>query len=128
MLVTVMAALAQMEHGIKRERVTESISKRREAGKDLGGRPRRVTASQIRSTVRLVKGGEPAAQVCPRDTGMSEQPSIGGHENLRTSRATFGAARRPPFTAVIHTGSSATFLVPINVSHMRVLNKTLFRL
>jgi len=51
MLFTIMAALAQMEHEIKRERVTDSIAKRREAGKDLGGRPRRVTDSQIRSAV-----------------------------------------------------------------------------
>ncbi len=70
MLFTIMAALAQMEHEIKRERVTDSIRKRREAGKDLGGRPRRVTDSQIRSAVRLVEGGEPAAQVA-RDLGMS---------------------------------------------------------
>ncbi len=70
MLFTIMAALAQMEHEIKRERVTDSISKRREAGKDLGGRPRRITDSQIRSAVRLVEGGEPAAQVA-RDLGMS---------------------------------------------------------
>ena len=70
MLFTIMAALAQMEHEIKRERVTDSIIKRREAGKDLGGRPRRVTDSQIRSAVRLVKGGDPAAQVA-RDLGMS---------------------------------------------------------
>ncbi|WP_320536602.1 recombinase family protein [Pseudarthrobacter sp. IC2-21] len=70
MVFTIMAALAQMEHEIKRERVTDSINKRREAGKDLGGRPRRVTDSQIRSAVRLVNGGEPAAQVA-RDFGMS---------------------------------------------------------
>ena len=70
MLFTVMAALAQMEHDIKRERIIDSISKRRAAGKDLGGRPRRVTDSQIRSAVRLVDGGEPAAQVA-RDLGMS---------------------------------------------------------
>lgn len=70
MLFTVMAALAQMEHEIKRERVTDSINKRREAGMDLGGRPRRITDSQIRSAIRLVKGGEPAAQVA-RDLGMS---------------------------------------------------------
>lgn len=70
MLFTIMAALAQMEHEIKRERIVDSISKRREAGKDLGGRPRRVTESQIRSAVRLVEGGEPAAQVA-RDLGMS---------------------------------------------------------
>jgi DNA invertase Pin-like site-specific DNA recombinase len=70
MLFTIMAALAQMEHEIKRERVTDSITKRREAGKSLGGRPRRLTDSQIRSAVSLVKGGEPAAQVA-RDFGMS---------------------------------------------------------
>jgi len=70
MLFTIMATLAQMEHKIKRERINDSIIKRREAGKDLGGRPRRVTESQIRSAVRLVKGGEPAAQVA-RDLGMS---------------------------------------------------------
>ncbi|MET4158152.1 recombinase family protein [Agromyces sp. PvR057] len=70
MLFTIMAALAQMEHDIKRERIVDSISKRREAGKDLGGRPRRVTDSQIRNAVRLVEGGEPAAQVV-RDLGMS---------------------------------------------------------
>ncbi|MCH6472582.1 recombinase family protein [Sinomonas terrae] len=70
MLFTIMAALAQMEHEIKRERVIDSISKRREAGKDLGGRPRRITDSQIRNALRLVESGEPAAQVA-RDLGMS---------------------------------------------------------
>jgi DNA invertase Pin-like site-specific DNA recombinase len=70
MLFTIMAALAQMEHEIKRERVTDSIEKRREAGLGLGGRPRRVTDSQIQNAVRLVRGGEPAAQVA-RDLGMS---------------------------------------------------------
>ena len=70
MLFTIMAALAQMEHEIKRERVTDSIAKRREAGKDLGDRPRRITDSQIRNALRLVESGEPAAQVA-RDLGMS---------------------------------------------------------
>lgn len=70
MLFTIMAALAQMEHEIKRERVIDSISKRKEAGKNLGGQPRRITDTQIRSAVRLVEGGEPAAQVA-RDPGMS---------------------------------------------------------
>ena len=70
MLFTIMAALAQMEHEIKRERITDCISKRRAAGKDLGGRPRRITDSQVRSAVRLVEGGEPAAQVA-RDLGIS---------------------------------------------------------
>lgn len=70
MLFTIMAALAQMEHEVKRERVTDSIIKRREADKALGGRPRRLTDSQIRSAVSLGKCGEPAAQVA-RDPGMS---------------------------------------------------------
>ncbi|TDX74972.1 DNA invertase Pin-like site-specific DNA recombinase [Rathayibacter sp. PhB151] len=70
MLFTIMAALAQMEHEIKRERVIDSISKRRAAGKNLGGRPQKITDSQVRSALQLVKGGEPAAQVA-RDLGMS---------------------------------------------------------
>ena len=74
MLFTIMAVLAQMEHEIKREHLTDSIGKGRAAGKDLDGRPRRVTDSQIRSAVRLVVGGGPAAQVA---------------RDLRMSRATF---------------------------------------
>jgi DNA invertase Pin-like site-specific DNA recombinase len=70
MLFTIMAALAQMEHDIKRERIIDSVSKRRDAGKDLGGRPQRVTDRQIRNAIRLVESGEPAAQVA-RDLGMS---------------------------------------------------------
>ncbi|MGC5225461.1 recombinase family protein [Micromonospora sp. DT81.3] len=70
MLFTIMAALAQMEHDIKRERIIDSISKRRDAGKDLGGRPRRITDSQIRNALHLVQSGQSAAQVA-RDLGMS---------------------------------------------------------
>lgn len=70
MLFTIMAALAQMEHEIKRERVIDSINKRRSAGANIGGRPRLVTDSQIRSAIRLVESGDPAAQVA-RDLGMS---------------------------------------------------------
>jgi DNA invertase Pin-like site-specific DNA recombinase len=70
MLFTIMAALAQMEHEVKRERVIDSIAKRRAAGHDLGGRPQRITDSQIKSALRLVAAGTPAAQVV-RDLGMS---------------------------------------------------------
>ena len=70
MLFTIMAALGQMEHEIKRERVVDSITKRRAAGKDLGGRPQIITDSQIRNARRLVEGGEIAAEVA-RDLGMS---------------------------------------------------------
>lgn len=70
MVFTVMAALAQMELDIKRERIGDSVSKRRAAGKDLGGRRPVFTDSQIRNAIRLIDSGEPAAQVA-RDLGMS---------------------------------------------------------
>lgn len=70
MVFTVMAALGQMELEIKRERITDSVSKRRAAGKDLGGRKAQFTDSQIRNARRLIESGEPAAQVA-RDLGMS---------------------------------------------------------
>ena len=70
MVFTVMAALAEMELEIKRERITDSIAKRRAAGGDLGGRRQQFTDSQIRSARRLIETGQPAAQVA-RDLGMS---------------------------------------------------------
>ena len=65
-----MAALAEMELEIKRERITDSVAKRRAAGKDLGGRRQTFTDSQIRNALRLIEDGEPATQVA-RDLGMS---------------------------------------------------------
>lgn len=70
MVFTVMAALAQMELEIKRERINDSVSKRRAAGKDLGGRREAFTDSQIANARRLIESGQPAAQVA-RDMGMS---------------------------------------------------------
>jgi DNA invertase Pin-like site-specific DNA recombinase len=70
MVFTVMAALAQMELEIKPERITDSVSKRRPAGKALGGRRRAFTDSQVENAARLIDAGEPAAQVA-RDMGMS---------------------------------------------------------
>lgn len=43
MLFTVMTALDQMELEIERERITESMAKRRVAGKDLGGQVRLIS-------------------------------------------------------------------------------------
>lgn len=51
-----MAALAQMELEIKRERITDSVAKRRAASKDLGGRRQSFTDSPIRAALRLIKG------------------------------------------------------------------------
>nr|WP_228514503.1 recombinase family protein [Frondihabitans sp. VKM Ac-2883] len=70
MVFTVMSALAQMELDIKKERITDSVTKRRAIGGDLGGRPRKVTDRQIRSAVHLIDGGEAASQVL-RDLGHS---------------------------------------------------------
>jgi DNA invertase Pin-like site-specific DNA recombinase len=70
MLFTVMSALAQMELEIKRERVNDSLAKRRAAGKDLGGRRQLFTPSQIRNAQRLISAGESPTQVA-KDLGMS---------------------------------------------------------
>ncbi|MFJ2661703.1 recombinase family protein [Arthrobacter koreensis] len=70
MVFTVMAALAQMELEIKRERINDSVSKRRAAAKDLGGRRQQFSESQIRNARRLIEAGEPAVHVA-RDLGMS---------------------------------------------------------
>lgn len=55
---------------IKRERITDSVTKRRAAGADLGGRRPTFTNDQIRNAQRLVEAGEPASHVA-RDLGMS---------------------------------------------------------
>jgi len=70
MVFTVMAALAQMELDIKRERVTDSVAKRRAAGGDLGGRRPAFSDSQILNARRLIDAGQPATHVA-RDLGMS---------------------------------------------------------
>ncbi|MET4540888.1 DNA invertase Pin-like site-specific DNA recombinase [Arthrobacter bambusae] len=67
---TVMAALAQMELEIKRERVNDSNTKRRDAGMDLGGRRPVFSDSQIANARRLIEQGQPASHVA-RDLGMS---------------------------------------------------------
>lgn len=70
MMFTVMAGLAEMELAIKRERINDSVSKRRAKGLDLGGRKAQFTDSQIENAKNLIEGGKPTAQVA-RDLGMS---------------------------------------------------------
>ena len=70
MVFTVMAALAQMELEIKRERVNDSNTKRRDAGMDLGGRRLTFSDSQIANARRLIEQGQPASHVA-RDLSMS---------------------------------------------------------
>jgi len=69
MVFTVMAALAEMELAIKRERTVDSVNKRRAAGKDLDGRRPQFTESQILNARHLANAGESATQVA-RDLGM----------------------------------------------------------
>lgn len=97
-LFTIMAALSQMEHDIKSERITDSINKRRAAGKDLGGRPRRITDSQIQNAIRLIESGEPTAQVT-RDLGMSRATFYRRAQTLtppKSMQYTQEAQRTPP--------------------------------
>lgn len=82
MVFTVMAALAQMELEVKRERITDSVSKRRAAGKDLGGRKAQFSDSQVRNAARLIESGQPAAQVA-RDLGMSRATLYRRMESLK---------------------------------------------
>lgn len=70
MVFTVMSALAQMELEIKRERITDSVAKRRSAGGNLGGRPPTVSDRQIRNALHLIDEGASTAQVL-RDLGLS---------------------------------------------------------
>ncbi|MGX5359721.1 recombinase family protein [Kocuria sp. KH4] len=70
MVFTVRAAMAQVELVIKRERITDSVARRRAAGKDLDGLRQTFTDSQIRNALRLIESEEPATQVA-RDLGMS---------------------------------------------------------
>lgn len=80
-----MAALTQMVLEIKRERITDSVAKRRAAGKDLGRRRRTFTDPPLINALRLIDGGEPTTQVA-RDLGMSRatpyrrirEPPVGG--------------------------------------------------
>ena len=107
MLFTIMAAFGQMEHEIKRERVIDSIAKRRGAGKNLGGRPRIISDGQIRNARSLIDSGEPAAEVAPtiwRRTRVREDllpPDRRGTRkttllrDVERSRSTSGQEERP---------------------------------
>lgn len=81
MLFTLTAALAQMELEIKRERITDSVAKRRAAGRDLGGRRPTFTDSQVENARRLIDAGQPAIEVA-RDLGMSRATLYRRIDNL----------------------------------------------
>jgi DNA invertase Pin-like site-specific DNA recombinase len=70
MVFTVMAALAQMS-SISKGAGGDSVSKRRAAGLDVGGRRQVFTDRQVESAAHLIEEGQPAVQVAARDLGMS---------------------------------------------------------
>ncbi|GAA1753799.1 hypothetical protein GCM10009767_11000 [Kocuria aegyptia] len=115
MVFTVKAALAQMELEIKRERVTDSVAKRRAAGKDLGGRRPTFTDSQIRAAVRLIDaGGGHPGRPRPRDVPgdpVPADPGAAAAENLRPSRpgaddADIAPSLPRPFRPLLTPGQS----------------------
>lgn len=82
MVFTVMAALAQMEIEIKRERTTDSVAKRRASGGDLGGRRQQFTDADIRYALHRTGPGRVGSGRVGRGGGR-------GGEIMRMSRATF---------------------------------------
>lgn len=57
MMFTVMSALSQMELEVKRERIRDSVAKRRAKGGDLGGRRVKLTEDQLYGALRDVEAG-----------------------------------------------------------------------
>ena len=71
MVFTIMAALAQMELDIKRERIQDSVAKRRAAGRDLGGREEKFSDRMIQFvTLTSQNPGYTVARAC-REIGIS---------------------------------------------------------
>lgn len=69
MVLTVVAAVVQVELGIRRERTVDSTAGRRTAGKDLGGRRQVLTAPRIHGALRRIEAG--SEHQVDRDLGMS---------------------------------------------------------
>jgi len=116
-VLIVMAARAQMELQIDRERITASVAERRAAGKDLGGRRPTFTDFQIRGALRLVEAGSRPPRwhgisdveggAVPADPGASRAYCLGewcrmvsvGHRRAclekRAGKGRIDGARRP---------------------------------
>lgn len=73
MMFTVMSAIAQMEYDIKRERINDSVAKRRAKGGDLGGRQQSISDDVIRGIAHDVdQGASVSAAIRKRaDQGIS---------------------------------------------------------
>lgn len=62
MMFTIMSALAEMELDIKRERINDSIAKRKAKGGDLGGRKQAISADTINGIAADIESGMSAAK------------------------------------------------------------------
>lgn len=71
LVFTMMAALAQRELQVTRERIPDPVAQRRAAGKIFGGRRPTFTDSRVRNALRLIESWEPVTHVA-RDLGMSK--------------------------------------------------------
>ena len=110
MVFTIMSERGQREHDLKRERVIDSIAKRRLVGKDLGGRPGLITDSQIRKARRLMDGGETATTVS-HDLGMSRATFYRRTRALDLAAETSEVPERAPYSLLsLHRAFSRTGL------------------
>lgn len=98
MVFTVMAALAQMELEIKRERITDSDTKRSITDGDRGGSRLTFTDPQIRTAAKLVQAGEPAEVA--KDMGMSRATLYYQRKRME---------RKPAFRRASHPRLADTF-------------------
>ncbi|MCI4658454.1 recombinase family protein [Cryobacterium zhongshanensis] len=69
-VLAVLTAVAGLELEVARERIRESVFKRRSSSTRRGGRWKTFTERQIRNALRLIESGEQPSQVA-RDLGMS---------------------------------------------------------
>lgn len=72
MLFQVLAAISEMEHAIKSERIRDSNEKRRAKGGDLGGRREQYGTDAIEGVQRDVERGVPVSEAVSQ-RGMSRQ-------------------------------------------------------
>ncbi|MCI4660021.1 helix-turn-helix domain-containing protein [Cryobacterium zhongshanensis] len=69
-VLAVLTAVAGMELEVARDRIRESVFKRRSSSTRRGGRRKTFTEHQIRNALQLIESGEPPSQVA-RHLGMS---------------------------------------------------------
>jgi DNA invertase Pin-like site-specific DNA recombinase len=69
-LIAVMAAVAEVERDLIRERTMQGLAAARERGR-VGGRRRSLTRSQEKSIIALIESGQSSARAAAEDFGVS---------------------------------------------------------